>query len=429
MNYRLNILFPLLCAWSVLAHSNDVVLDEIVAIVNEGVVLRSEVQAETDFLASQARASGQSLPKDSVLTTRVLERLISQEIQRQRARQLGVEVDTSSINEAIARVAAGNNMTTSQFRDTLRNEGFNYSYYRSTIEQELLLSRLIQRDVEQTINISDQEIDDFIASTTGSDEQSQAYRLRHILIAVPESAARERIDAAKAKMTTLKEKLAAGANFSEVAAAESDGRRALEGGDLGWRQLQELPGFLHVAVRQTPVGEVSDTVQSPDGFHIVKIEDKRNREERTVQQTRIRHIFLDDNNDNSAEAQTTLATLRQRIIDGASFAEMARANSNDPNSASNGGELQWLADDDMPPEMQQAAATLEPGLISSPFRTRFGWHIIEVLERRDINPETTNRRRNAELTLRQRKMEQETERWSRRLRDEAFVEIKGAEES
>lgn len=405
-------------------HAEDVVLDEITAVVNEGVVLRSEVAAEALFLNQQAKAGGQNLPQDDVLKERVLERLISQEIQRQRAQQLGIEIDQASVNDAIDEIAAGNNMQTFEFRQTLQNEGFNYDYYRKSIEHELLLSRLIQRDVEQSINVSDQEIDEFLTSSTPESEDL-VYRLRHILIAVPSSDSDANIAAARTRMEGIVTRIKGGADFAKIAAAESDGRNALEGGDLGWRKLNELPRFLHDVVKTTANGSISAPVQSQDGFHLVLIEDQQTRIPEAITEARLRHIFVADSVDgNSGSARQTLAELRKRISAGESFAKLASDYSQDPNSAENGGELPWGVESELPTEMQKIAASLQTGTISEPFKTRFGWHIMEVLERRTATATDTKRRREAEINLRQRKLEQETERWSRRLRGEAFVEIK-----
>lgn len=414
----------LLLAASLQAIAEDTVLDEITAIVNEGVVLRSEVTAETRFLSQQARASGQTLPQDDVLKERVLERLISQELQRQRARQLGIEIDQASVNDAIDRIAAGNKMKTFEFRQTLQQEGFDYDYYRQSIKHELLLNRLIQRDVEQSINVSAQEIDEFLASSSPASED-QVYRLRHILIAVPASDSDANINAARTRMDDIVKQINDGGSFASIAATESDGRHALEGGDLGWRKISELPSFLHDAVKSTSKGNIAQPVQSQDGFHLVLIEDQRTREPEAVTESRLRHIFVADSADgNSGSARQSLIDLRARIIAGESFSELATEFSQDPNSAPNGGELPWGIENELPAEMQRVAAELQPGVVSEPFKTRFGWHIMEVLERRNASANDTKRRREAEFDLRQRKLEQETERWSRRLRGEAFVEIK-----
>lgn len=415
------------CMWWALTASNavfatDVVLDEITAIVNEGVVLRSEVNAETEFLIQQARTAGQQLPTGEILQERVLERLISQEIQRQRAEQLGIEIDQASVNDAIDRVASGNNLKSFEFRAALQQQGIDYNHYRRSIEHELLLNRLIQREVEQSVNVSDQEIDDYIAGNSTASNENHVYRLRHILIAVPQSDSAANKQAAKERINLLKQQLTNGADFASVAAAESNGRRALQGGDLGWRKLNELPSFLHESVRSTPVGSISEPVQSPDGFHIIKVEDKQSSTPEVVTEARIRHIFIANRDDGSAQQE--LVKLRARVVAGESFSTLAKDFSEDPSSASSGGELPWAIPGDLPPAMQERADSLPVNTLSPPFQTRFGWHIMEVLERREARASDSKMRREAELNVRQRKIEEETERWSRRLREEAFVEIK-----
>jgi len=400
----------------------DVVLDEITAIVNEGVVLRSEVAAETRFLTQQARAAGQQLPTGDVLKERVLERLISQEIQRQRAKRLGIEVDQASVNDAIDQVAAGNQLKTIEFRQALQKQGIDYNYYRDSIKHEILLSRLIQREVDQTINISEQEINDYIAGNSSSESETLVYRLRHILIAVAESETADKISAAKQTINDIKRRLETGDDFAAVAAAQSNGRLALQGGDLGWRKLNELPVFLREAVETATVGSISDPVQSPDGFHIIKVEDKQTRTAEIVTESRVRHIFIA--NKDTESAQQKLTELRNRLTQGESFATLASEHSQDPSSSNAGGELPWAVAGDLPAEMQKQADSLALNTLSQPFQTRLGWHILEVLERREARASDTKLRREAELNLRQRKVEQETQRWSRRLRDEAFVEVK-----
>jgi len=409
------------------AQDNDVVLDEIIAIVNDGVVLRSEIAAESLFLASQARSSNQNLPSIDVLADRVRERLINQEIQRQRAATLGIAVDEASVNQAIEQVASNNNMTTFEFRSTLRNEGFNYDHYRETIRHELLLNRLIQREVEQTINVSEQEIDDYLANASAPNAENLQYRLRHILIAEASSSSTAALENARNKATSLIARLRDGADFATIAATESDGTRALQGGDLGWRKLRELPRFLHDPVANISEGTISDPIQSQDGFHIIRVEGTRVGDQAPDIETRARHIYISTAGDGSAtnddQAQLILAEVEQRLRKGEDFGKLASEFSDDTNSASNGGELPWFIPGQMPAQIEQQASQLQPDGISSPFRTQFGWHLLQVLERRNASSSDERKRQEAELGLRERKLEQETDRWSRRIRSEAYVEI------
>jgi len=399
----------------------DVVIDTIVAVVNEGVVLSSELQSEVTFLKLQAKTNNQNLPDDEVFRKRVLERMIDQQIQRQHAGRLGIAVDASSVNRAIEQVAQGNNMSSQQFQQTLLSQGFDYDYYRKSIETEILLSRLVQRDVQSRIKVSTQEIDDYISASKKGDQQ-QRYRVQHILLAVPASAAQAEVEKARTRANSVLAKLQAGQDFAETAAANSDGARALKGGDLGWRVLQELPDFLASALVSMSVGDLSEPLRSQNGFHIVKLNDKDDQSTVVRAETLARHIFIATESDN---AEQKLREIRQRIVAGETFEAMALEFSEDQNSASNGGELPWFSQGQMPEEIDSVANGLEKGTLSEPFSTQFGWHILEVLDRRERDSTDDTIRNQAEQSLRTQKVEQETERWLRRLRDESFIEIRG----
>ena len=327
---------------------DDLVLDKIIAIVNDGVVLASDLRAESSLLKQQAASNRQTLPPDSVLRERVLQRLIDQEIQRQHAKEIGIVVDANSVNRAIEQIARGNNMDTLQLRQTMQSQGFNYSHFRSTIEQELLLSRLIQRDVESRIRVSEQEIDDFVDTLNNNADDQQQYLIQHILIAVAPSATAEELSKAQTRASDVLDQLEAGDSFSQVAVAHSDGAQALKGGDLGWRTLQEVPDFLAEALRNLDVGSLSKPLRSQNGLHIVRLANKRSGSQTAVEQTLARHIFLAG--DQAGKAESILATIRKRIAAGESFASMAAEFSEDPNSSANGGELPWFSTGQMPAE-------------------------------------------------------------------------------
>jgi len=399
----------------------DVVIDTIVAVVNEGVVLSSELQAEVTYLKLQAKVNNQNLPEDEVFRKRVLERMIDQQIQSQHAARLGIAVDASSVNRAIEQVAQGNNMSSEQFQQTLLSQGFDYDYYRKSISTELLLSRLVQRDVQSRIRVTKQEIDDYV-SAANKGEQQQRYRVQHILLAVPASAAQAEVEKARTRANSVLSKLQAGQGFAETAAANSDGARALEGGDLGWRVLQELPDFLATALVDMSVGDISEPLRSPNGFHIVKLNDKRDQSPEVRSETLARHIFIAAESDNGEQK---LREIKQRINAGESFEALAQEFSEDPNSSSKGGELPWFFPGQMPGEIESVADGLESGVLSEPFQTQFGWHILEVVDRRQRDSTGDAARKQAEQSLRIQKVEQETERWLRRLRDESFIEIRG----
>lgn len=412
-------LAPLLSAPA--SHAQDVVLDRIVAVVNEKVVLTSDIDNEIGFLRAQARANQQQLPGDEVLRKRVVERLIDIEIQRQRARELGVSVDAQTINRTIDQIAGNNNMDLPQFRDTLRAQGFDFDQFRDSIQQTLLTQRLVQRDVASRIRVSQQEIDDYLAALASDAREQQRYRISHILIAVSPSAPAARMNAARAQATSILERLQAGEDFAAIAAAESDGAQALEGGDLGYRNLQEVPDFLASALRDLQPGDLSGVLESPNGLHIIRLEDIEAADLEEQRQTLVRHIFLAG--DSPARGQE-LARIRQRLLNGESFADLAAEFSEDPNSASEGGELPWFTDGEMPQGLEEVARRLSRGEVSEPFRTQFGWHLLEVLDRRTSEISKQAQREQARTALEQRKIEQESQRWMRQLRDETYIDMK-----
>lgn len=409
-----------LLATSSLANAQDVELDSIAAVVNEGVVLSSQLAAEALFLRQQAQTNSQTLPADDVFQERVLERLIDKEIQRQHATRRGIVIDASAVNQAVDQVARGNNMTRQQFRQTLQSQGISYDAFRDNIEHELLITQLIQRDVEARIRISQQEIDDFI-SAESKDEANKRYRIQHILIAVAPSAPEDQVAAAQGRAQAVLAKLNAGEDFAKVATSDSDGARALEGGDLGWRALQEVPDFLADALRQMEVGQVSEPLRSQNGLHIVRLANTDNGQQQISTETLARHIFINGTN---PDGQAQLIDIRARIENGESFEALAEEFSDDPNSASSGGELPWFGPGQLPPEFDQLSNRLEPGVLSEPFRTQFGWHIMEVLDRRSRDNTQALARQQAEQALRARKIEQETTRWIRQLRDESFIDVR-----
>ncbi len=403
------------------AAQDDIVIDAIAAVVNDQVVLESDVRAETQFLLNQSAIEGTTLPRGDALRSRVLDRLIDQEVRRQHAGQLGIGVNPNSLNRAIERIADSNNLDVSTLRDTLRAQGFDYSRFRRNIEQEILLQELVQRDVAARINVSEQEIDDFVDALDNDVDEQRRYRIGHILIAISQTASASDRAAARARAEAVLEELENGANFASVAAARSDGARALEGGDLGFRRLQELPAFIANATRDMDTGDIAGPLESPNGLHVITLIETSSSDPRTRAETLARHVFIAGED---AAAEQRINTVSQRITRGESFAEVAADASEDPNSASDGGELPWFSEGDMPAELENMAATLPIGRVSAPFRTRFGWHVLEVLDRREQEIAAANMRAQAEEAIRQRRVEQEAERWMLQLRGESFIDIR-----
>ncbi len=403
------------------AAADDVVLDRIRAVVNEGVVLDSDLRSAISFFKQQARSNRQNLPPDDVLANRVLEELINQEIRRQHARSTGISIDAASTNRAIEQIARNNNMDSLQFRETLANQGFDYDLFRQNIERELLLQRLIEREVQPRIRVSQQEIDDYVESIRNDAEEQQRYRIQHILIAVPPTADSAATDEAEQRARDVLQRLQNGDDFAEVAATSSDGARALQGGDLGWRTLQELPDFLADALGNMSAGELSEPLRSANGFHVIRLADKQSGDQSQLSEVLARHIFIAGD---ATDTEQRLREVRQQVIEGASFEALAAEISEDPNSADKGGELPWFSEGQLPAEMEDMANTLEKDEISPPFRTQFGWHLMQLLDRRTREIDEETLRNQAADALRQGKVEQEIERWSRQLRDESFVELR-----
>ena len=302
----------------------------------------------------------------------------------------------------------------------MKNEGFDYSRFRINIEQELLFGRLLQRDVQSRIKVSAQEVDDFIDAN--NNEENQRYQIQHILLAVSQTVNASEYNKALARANSILVELREGADFSKTAVASSDGARALDGGDLGWRSLQEVPDFLAAALKDMSIGDISEPLQSANGLHIVRLNNKRSGAQTEQAETLVRHIYLSNNQENNPEA--AIAAVRKRITQGESFAELAKELSEDPNSANKGGELPWFGPGQMPVEIEQTANSLPKGGLSKPFKTQYGWHVLEVLDKRIGTLNEDVQRQQAEQSIRQKKTEQETERWIRQLRDESFIEMR-----
>ena len=404
----------------------DLTLDRIAAVVNEAVVLESDVAGEIDFVRRQSALEGQPLPDEPTLRARVRERLVDREVQRQHARRLGVSVDAQAVNRAIEDVARRNNLTVAQLRDTLRAQGLDYERYRANIEHEVLLQRLVQRDLAPGTRASEQEIDDFVDALENDVAERRRYRLSHLLAAVAPGAGEDARAAARARAEEAIRRLDAGEDFAALAAELSDGPRALEGGDLGARSLAELPGFIAGAVPGLDVGEVAGPIESDSGFHVIRLEERSEADPRVRRETLVRHVFVAGDD---PRARRTIDAARDRILAGEPFASVAAALSEDPNSASDGGELPWFGPDEMPPELERVAAEQPVGRLGEPFATRFGWPVLEVRDRRERRVEDARVRVRAAGTIRASKIEREVDAWMRRLRDDSFVEVRGAQGS
>lgn len=399
------------------------VADKIVAVVNDDVITRTELDSRLRAVKEQLKAQPSPLPPDSVLERQILDRMITASLQLQLADRNGIRVDDDTLNRTIERIAEDNKLSLAEFRNVLEKDGYEFASFREDIRREILINRVQQRQVNDRITISEQEIDNFLKAQRLAGNNGREYHLAHILVAVPDAASSERIQTARQRADEIMEKLRAGANFQETAIALSDGQQALKGGDLGWRRLEELPTLFEDPIAQMKVGDVNGPIRSPSGFHIIKLLEQRDGERHIVTQTHARHILIrTDELTGDNAAQEKLRDIRQRVISGGDFAEMAREYSNDTANAGNGGDLGWVAPGEMVPAFEKEMDKLASGEISQPFKTAFGWHIVQVLERRSHDNTDTYLRAQARDAIRQRKIEEELQSWTARLRDDAYIE-------
>jgi len=398
--------------------------DRIVAVVNNEVITLRELQAGVVSAEAQLRQQGTELPSRDVFQRHILERMIVDRAQVQTAKETGIRVDDAELNRALTSIAERNRLTMDAFRAALEKDGLAWTKFREDIRNEILLSRLKDREVDSRITVTDGEIDNFLANAEnlGGNEE---LNLAHILLRVPEQAKPDQLTRIKAKAEDLVSQLKKGAAFAKLAAANSDAPDALSGGAMGWRPRDRLPAIFMDTLNVLKLGEVSDVIRSPAGYHIIKLLDKRGGKltAQPVQQTHARHILIKTSQIVSQEeAVRRLVVLKERIDNGADFAEMARLHSNDL-SSSKGGDLGWMNAGETVPEFERAMNGLKINELSGPVTSQFGAHLIQVLERRtDVSQERL--RQNARLAIRERKADEEYQDWVRQIRDRAYVEYR-----
>jgi len=404
---------------------HGVLLDRIAAVVNDGLVLRSELDAQTEAVTKRLQEQKVALPPPSVLKQQVLDRLILQEIQNQRAKRLGVSISDEQLNGALQEIAARNKIPFDQLPTALAAQGIDYKQYRESMRKELTLNQLRDRDVISHIIVTPRELEQFLARQDSAAANDQ-FNVSHILLSLPAAATPEQIAEITKKANDIAERAAKGEDFGQLAIANSNSQTALDGGSLGWRKGSQLPQFILDEVTKMKPGEVSAPLRTPSGFHIVKLNERRSGEAPViVNQIHVRHILLKPNElDDDATVREKLVKLRQRILNGEDFAGIASTTSQDPGSAPDGGDLGWSGPGTFVPEFDKAIADLKENEISQPFKTRFGWHIVQMLGTRTYDSTADVRRQRAYAAIRESKADEETELWLRRLRDEAFVEIK-----
>jgi peptidyl-prolyl cis-trans isomerase SurA len=405
--------------------SSGELLDGIAAIVNDGVVLKSELDAETGRIVARLRQQGTQLPPASILERQVLDRLVVEQLQLQRAEKLGIQVSDETLNQALATIAQRNNVSIGDLPGLLAREGVDYAAYRRDLRRQITVDQLRQRDVLQRINVTPRELEAYLARQEGKASLRQEFLLSHILIAVPANATADEIGKAEQTVNDLYKRIQSGEDFAKLAVAYSNGQQALEGGSLGWLKGSELPSLFAEVAPGLAKGQVAEPVRNASGFHLIRLDDRRGGEAIMENQVHARHILITTNEvlDDSA-AEEKLKKIRERIVAGEDFASVAKAESEDPQSAVEGGDLGWTGPGNFVPVFEQQLEKLGPNEISLPFRTQFGWHIVQVLERRVYDATVDKQKQEAILAIRNSKLGDEVDVWTRRLRDEAFVEYR-----
>jgi peptidyl-prolyl cis-trans isomerase SurA len=400
-------------------------LTRIAVIVNDDIISSQELDTQLNAIKKQLISQKTALPPEDILRRQVLEREIVKRIQLQLAKNTGIIVDDNDLNNVISAIAKQNNLNLRQLRDVLEKDGFDFAQYRENIREQRIIARLQQREVHSRINVSEQEVDNFIHTQSLQGGLDDEYLISHILITIPEAASPSQIKQSQDKANDVLQRLQQGDDFAQMAVSYSDGQQALEGGNLGWRKAGELPTLFAEVITQLKPAELGSLIRSPSGFHIIKLLDKRRGEQHIVTQTLARHILLRPSELLShMEAEERLKHLRERIINGDSFEELARSHSDDPGSAAKGGSLSWVNPGVMVPEFESAMNKVAKGEISEPFQSQFGWHIVQVQDRRSQDNSEEFMRNRARDFLRQRKVDEMLETWVRQQRDEAYVEYK-----
>lgn len=419
------LLAVLLLALSLPLAAAPVLLDRIVAVVDNGVITQYELSRRVERTLRQLALQRTPAPPRHLLERQVLERMITERILLKLAADTNIRIDGPQLDRALTRIAQQNNLPLDQFRRALEQEGVDFNDFREQVRNEMIITRLREREVDSKVVVTEAEIDNYLANVSQDAGRQTEYLLAHILVITPEGASPEQLQRLRARAEKALAELKAGADFNQVSAAYSDAQNALQGGVLGWRTEGQLPTLFVGAVRDLTIGGLTPVLKSSNGYHILKLLDKRGKDVPTIiQQTRARHILIKTNEIVSdADARNRLRLLRERIVNGEDFAQLARLHSDDL-SAAKGGDLGWLSPGDTVPEFERAMDALKPGEVSEPIQSPFGWHLIQVLERRDQDITQERRRFEARQAIRARKAEEAFEDWVRQIRDRAYVEYR-----
>jgi peptidyl-prolyl cis-trans isomerase SurA len=401
-----------------------VLLDNVAAVVNDDVILKSELDAQVTQTEKQILANNTPLPTRDVLQKQVLDQMVLVRLELAQAASRGVTVSDDSVNQALSRIAARNSINLDKLPDLLKQQGIDYDQYRKTLREQLIIQNLEQQVLADNLHITSQELDDQVRADQGSGDSETQYHVAQILVATPSNPTPDDVAAARKKIDIIYQKLKDGADFAAAAVAYSEGQKALEGGDIGWRKASELPTLFAPVVTQMKPGDFSTPMQSGSGFHIVKLMDvKRSDQKVMVTQTHARHILVRTSAIlNEQQAKTKIQSLYDQLKAGTDFTKLAAANSDDPGSGKQGGDLGWLDPGATVPQFQTAMDKLQPGELSEPFQTQFGWHIVQVLARRETDQTDEDRKNRAYQAIFARKSEEVIQHWLGEIKDSAFIE-------
>ncbi|MEH6470553.1 MAG: peptidylprolyl isomerase [Halopseudomonas sp.] len=425
----IRVILPLLLLLPVTqqAHSAEQFLDRVVAIVDDDIIMQSELTRRSATIRQQLAERKTQLPDNKTFAKQVLDKLIIDRIQLRLAAASGIEVSDDELNSTLDKIAQSNGLSLTQFKQQLESEGQNYLEVREQIRSEMLISRVQERRVNQRINISEQEIDNLLVSEQGRKDAEPLLHIGHIMIPLPSGATPEQVAESKQQVDEIHQRLLDGADFSATAIASSKGQEALKGGDIGWRKPSELPGAAGDAVAELEAGQISQPFRIGGGFHILKVIERRGGEQQMIEQAMVRHILISPSEIRSpAEVELQIRDLYRRLNDGEDFAILAKQYSDDPGSGSNGGDLGWTMDGQMVKEFEQTVHATATGELSAPFQTQFGWHLLQVMDRREQDFGQQILRNQAKESIRKRKFAESQSNWLREIRAEAYIEIKQA---
>jgi peptidyl-prolyl cis-trans isomerase SurA len=401
------------------------ILDYIVAVVNDDVIINSSLQIRVNEFEQKLRqkSKGKRMPPRRYLEKQILDRMILDMLQLQVAKNTGIKINNNLVNAQLRQVAAQQGLSLNNFRKKLEAEGYNYRAIREQLRQEMIIKRLQQRQIVSRIKLRPREIDNFLANQIQQGNISTEYHIQHILIALPETPSIQEIEIKKQKAESIVNKLKNGADFEATAVAVSDSRQALEGGDLGWLKPGELPLLFNKVINNMAIGDINGLLSDSSGFHIIKLLNKRNSAQSVITQTKARHILIKTNAlISDKQAKIRLNRLKYRIQQGEDFAKLARSNSKDTTTSINGGALGWVSPGDLVAEFEEVMNRLSKNKISEAFKSRYGWHILQVLDRRKHDNTEQALRTRAAKQIRQRKINEELQNWLLQLRDQSYVE-------